>query len=67
MFYSFLLRSNNQLRDRSFWFNASYNGCRAAHIWQWMDDFSSEGGTGTWIARMALSLTATTATINVTL
>ncbi|CAF1214667.1 unnamed protein product [Rotaria sordida] len=61
--FEFLLCSNSQLRDRSFWFYAPYNGRRAKHIRQWMGDFSSEKCIGRRIARMALSLTGTTATI----
>jgi hypothetical protein len=63
--FQFLLCSNSQLRDRSFWFHTSYQGRGAEHIRQWMDDFSSEKCIGTRIARMALSLTGTTATITV--
>jgi hypothetical protein len=63
--FNFLLCSNSQLRDRSFWFHASYHGRGAKHIRQWMGDFSSEKCIGTHIARMALSLTGTTATIKV--
>jgi hypothetical protein len=63
--FHFLLCSNSQLRDRSFWFHASFNGRGADHIRQWMGDFSSEKCIGTRIARMALSLTGTTATITV--
>jgi hypothetical protein len=63
--FKFLLCSNSQLRDRSFWFHTSYHGRGAEHIRQWMGDFSSEKCIGTHIARMALSLTGTTATIKV--
>ncbi|CAF1222986.1 unnamed protein product [Adineta ricciae] len=61
--YQFLLCSNSQLRDRSFWFHAAYNGCEAHNIRQWMGDFSKEKCVGSYIARMALSLTGTTETI----
>ncbi|CAF4655048.1 unnamed protein product [Rotaria sp. Silwood1] len=61
--FEFLLCSNSQLRDRSFWFHAPYKNNRATHIRAWMGDFSSEQCIGTRIARMALSLTGTTATI----
>ncbi|CAF3949624.1 unnamed protein product [Rotaria sp. Silwood2] len=61
--FEFLLCSNSQLRDRSFWFHAPYHNYRAVHIRNWMGDFSSEKCIGTRIARMALSLTGTTATI----
>jgi len=63
--FNFLLCSNSQLRDRSFWFHASYNGRGARDIRQWMGDFSTETCIGTRIARMALSLTGTTPTITV--
>lgn len=63
--FHFLLCSNSQLRDRSFWFYSSYQNLQAEHIRQWMGDFSSETCVGTRIARMALSLTGTTATIKV--
>ncbi|CAF1199655.1 unnamed protein product [Adineta ricciae] len=61
--YQFLLCSNSQLRDRSFWFHAAYNDCEAHNIRQWMGDFSKEKCVGSYIARMALSLTGTTETI----
>ena len=63
--FHFLLCSNSQLRDRSFWFYSSYQGCRVEDIRRWMGDFSSETCIGTRIARMALSLTGTTPTIKV--
>jgi hypothetical protein len=63
--FHFLLCSNSQLRDRSFWFHASYQNRGAEYIREWMGDFSSERCIGTRIARMALSLTGTTATIKV--
>jgi len=63
--FYFLLCSNSQLRDRSFWFHASYNNRGAEDIRRWMGDFSGERCVGTRIARMALSLTGTTATITV--
>ncbi|UJR36496.1 hypothetical protein I4U23_029217 [Adineta vaga] len=61
--FKFLLCSNSQLRDRSFWFHAEYNGCGADDIRKWMGDFSKEKCVGSRIARMALSLTGTTETI----
>jgi hypothetical protein len=64
--FDFLLCSNSQLRDRSFWFHAFYNNHGAEDIRRWMGDFSHEKCVGTRIARMALSLTGTTATIKVT-
>ena len=63
--FYFLLCSNSQLRDRSFWFHTPYNGCGADQIRRWMGDFSRETCVGTRIARMALSLTGTTPTIKV--
>lgn len=63
--FEFLLCSNSQLRDRSFWFYASYGDCQAENIREWMGDFSREKCVGTRIARMALSLTGTTETITV--
>jgi hypothetical protein len=63
--FHFLLCSNSQLRDRSFWFHASYGNHGAEDIRQWMGDFSRERCVGTRIARMALSLTGTTPTIKV--
>ena len=63
--FYFLLCSNSQLRDRSFWFYAPYGRCQAEHIRRWMGDFSHEQCVGARIARMALSLTGTTATIKV--
>jgi hypothetical protein len=63
--FHFLLCSNSQLRDRSFWFHASYENRRAEDIRQWMGDFSHETCVGKRIARMALSLTGTTPTIRV--
>ncbi len=63
--FHFLLSSNSQLRDRSFWFHASYENRGADYIRQWMGDFSHEKCVGTRIARMALSLTGTTPTITV--
>jgi hypothetical protein len=63
--FHFLLCSNSQLRDRSFWFHASYQNRGADYIRQWMGDFSRERCVGTRIARMALSLTGTTPTITV--
>jgi hypothetical protein len=63
--FYFLLCSNSQLRDRSFWFHAPYQTCGAEYIRQWMGDFSHEKCVGTRIARMALSLTGTTPTITV--
>ena len=64
VFY-FLLCSNSQLRDRSFWFHAPYRNYRAENILEWMGDFSHEKCVGTRISRMALPLTGTTATIEV--
>jgi hypothetical protein len=63
--FEFFLCSNSQLRDRSFWFHSSYRGCGVEYIRRWMGDFSCEKCIGTRIARMALSLTGTTATIRV--
>jgi hypothetical protein len=63
--FDFLLCSNSQLRDRSFWFHSPYQGCIVEDIRRWMGDFSCEKCIGTRIARMALSLTGTTATIKV--
>jgi hypothetical protein len=63
--FYFLLCSNSQLRDRSFWFHSPYQGCGVEDIRRWMGDFSSETCIGTRIARMALSLTGTTPTIKV--
>jgi hypothetical protein len=63
--FHFLLCSNSQLRDRSFWFHAPYENYRAHDIRQWMGDFSDEKSVATRIARMALTLTYTTATITV--
>ncbi|CAF1475388.1 unnamed protein product [Adineta steineri] len=61
--FFFLLCSNSQLRDKSFWFHAPYFDCTAGDIRKWMGDFSHEKCVGTHIARMALSLTGTTPTI----
>ncbi|CAM4866237.1 unnamed protein product [Rotaria socialis] len=61
--FEFLLCSNSQLRDRSFWFHSEYEGRRATDIREWMGDFSREKCIGTRIARMALSLTGTTPTL----
>ncbi|CAF3918308.1 unnamed protein product, partial [Rotaria sp. Silwood1] len=62
----FLLCSNSQLKDRSFWFHAPYLGRTAVHIRRWMGDFSRETCIGTCIARMALTLTGTTPSITLT-
>ena len=63
--YEFLLFSNSQLRDRSFWFYAPYLGCRAENIRHWMGDFSRENCIGKRVARMGQSFTGTTPTIKV--
>lgn len=63
--FQFLLCSNSQLRDKSFWFYAPYKDWNAERIRRWMGDFSHEKCVGARIARMALSLTGTTATIRV--
>ncbi|CAF3551139.1 unnamed protein product [Adineta steineri] len=61
--FSFLLCSNSQLRDKSFWFHAPYFGRTAEDIRKWMGDFSHEKCVGTLISRMGLPFTGTTATI----
>jgi RNA-dependent RNA polymerase len=63
--FQFLLFSNSQLKDRSFWFHSPYLGCTAENIRQWMGDCSHETCIGTYIARKALTLTSTTASIKV--
>jgi hypothetical protein len=63
--FEFLLSSNSQLRDRSFWFYSQYENQNALQIRQWMGDFSEEKCVGKYIARMGLTLTGTTATISV--
>lgn len=63
--YEFLLFSNSQLRDRSFWFYAPYRSCRAETIRHWMGDFSRETCIGKRVARMGQSFTGTTPTIKV--
>ena len=65
--YEFLLFSNSQLRDRSFWFYAPYLDCTAAKIRHWMGDFSRERCIGKHVARMGQSFTGTTPTIKVKL
>jgi hypothetical protein len=63
--FQFLLCSNSQLKDRSFWFHSPYLGRTVVDIRLWMGDFSRETCIGTRIARMALTLTATTSSITV--
>ncbi|CAF1271344.1 unnamed protein product, partial [Didymodactylos carnosus] len=57
--FEFLLCSNSQLRDRSFWFYSSFNGFRSSDILRCMGDFTDEKTVGTLIARMALCFTGT--------
>lgn len=64
--FQFLLFSNSQIKERSFWFHSPYFGRTVDHIRQWMGDFSRETCVGTRVARMALTLTSTTASIMVT-
>ncbi|UJR21218.1 hypothetical protein I4U23_024315 [Adineta vaga] len=61
--FHFLLFSNSQLRDASFYFYHKYK-YTVDHILQWMGNFNHEKAIGTRIARMAQCFTSTTHGIN---
>ncbi|RUS15688.1 RNA dependent RNA polymerase-domain-containing protein, partial [Endogone sp. FLAS-F59071] len=63
--HEFLAFGSSQLKDHSCWFFASFDGCTASQIRNWMGDFSEIKSPALYGARMGQCFTATTGTFKV--